>query len=331
MRAALYLRVSTPKQAEKDLSIPDQRRQAANYCAAKGWQVVREYEEPGASATDDKRPVFQAMIDDAPSPETPFDMIVVHSFSRFFRELVPTGMSTRQLALKGVRVVSITQETGDDSQGEMMRHMLATFDWYSSRENAKHTLRAMKLNAEQGFWNGSLPPYGYRAEEAERRGEKIKKRLAVDDAEAAIVRMIFDLHLHGTGTAKLGVKAIADHLNRKGLRYREGRLFSTGLIHRLLKRETNIGRHWFNQMNTKAKTLKPRDEWIEIRVPPIVTEETYLAVQASLAERSPKKTPPRIVNSPVLLTGLAYCATCGGGMQLRTGKSGRHRYYTCST
>ncbi|WP_269084329.1 zinc ribbon domain-containing protein, partial [Acetobacter tropicalis] len=42
-------------------------------------------------------------------------------------------------------------------------------------------------------------------------------------------------------------------------------------------------------------------------------------------------TAPRIVNGPCLLTGLAVCATCGGGMTLRTGKYGRYRYYTCAT
>jgi site-specific DNA recombinase len=64
-RAALYLRVSTARQAEKDLSIPDQRRQAEAYCKAKGWAVAQEFEERGASATDDKRPVFQEMVDTA--------------------------------------------------------------------------------------------------------------------------------------------------------------------------------------------------------------------------------------------------------------------------
>ncbi len=66
-------------------------------------------------------------------------------------------------------------------------------------------------------------------------------------------------------------------------------------------------------------------------MPPIIDAETFEAVQRSLAARNPKKTPPRTVSSPVLLTGLAVCATCGGGMQLRTGKNGRYRYYTCST
>jgi DNA invertase Pin-like site-specific DNA recombinase len=85
-RAALYLRVSTNRQAEHDLSIPDQRRQAERYCEAKGWQIVAEYIEPGQSATDDKRPKFQRMMDAALHGGFPFDVVLVHSFSWFFRD-----------------------------------------------------------------------------------------------------------------------------------------------------------------------------------------------------------------------------------------------------
>jgi DNA invertase Pin-like site-specific DNA recombinase len=61
----------------------------------------------------------------------------------------------------GVRLVSITQELGDDPMSNMIRQIMALFDEYQSKENAKHTLRAMKENARQGFWNGSLPPIGH--------------------------------------------------------------------------------------------------------------------------------------------------------------------------
>jgi DNA invertase Pin-like site-specific DNA recombinase len=55
----------------------------------------------------------------------------------------------------GVRLVSITQELGDDPMSNMIRQIMALFDEYQSKENAKHTLRAMKENARQGFWNGA--------------------------------------------------------------------------------------------------------------------------------------------------------------------------------
>jgi len=58
-------RVSPGRQAEQDFSIPDQRRQPLGYCEARGIEVVAEFVEPGATATDDKRPSFQRMMDEA--------------------------------------------------------------------------------------------------------------------------------------------------------------------------------------------------------------------------------------------------------------------------
>jgi site-specific DNA recombinase len=138
MRTALYLRVSTGRQAENDLSIPDQRRQAEAYCAAKGWTVVREFEERGASATDDKRPAFQDMIDAACRAEDGpgFDVVVVHSYSRFFRDAFKLEFYLRRLQKHGVRVVSMTQETGDDPMSQMVRKILALFDSTRARRTA---------------------------------------------------------------------------------------------------------------------------------------------------------------------------------------------------
>jgi hypothetical protein len=65
MRAALYMRVSTGRQAEHDLSIPDQRSQLKSWCRANGYEVVTEYVEAGSSAGDDRRPGFQQMIERA--------------------------------------------------------------------------------------------------------------------------------------------------------------------------------------------------------------------------------------------------------------------------
>src|ERR1700741_5300784 len=71
-----------------------------------------------------------------------------------------------------------------------MRKVIALFDEYQSKENAKHVIRSMKENARQGFWNGATAPLGYRLVEAERRGTKVKKRLDVDPVEAECVRLI---------------------------------------------------------------------------------------------------------------------------------------------
>ena len=170
MRAALYLRVSTGRQAEGDVSIPSQRDLTSRHCESNGWTVVDEYVEPGASATDDRRPVFQMMLERACDADRPYDVIVVHAFSRFFRDGAAMELTIRKLRRHGVEVISTTQPTGADPSQEMMRQIIGIFDEYTSKENGKNVARAMKENARQGFWNGASPPLGYQVIEAERRG-----------------------------------------------------------------------------------------------------------------------------------------------------------------
>jgi site-specific DNA recombinase len=333
VRAALYLRVSTGRQAENDLSIPDQRRQAKGYCTSRGWEIVADYVEPGVSATDDRRPEFQRMIDAATTKPPAFEAIVVHSFSRFFRDQFQLEFYVRRLAKNGVRLISITQELGDDPMSNMIRQIMALFDEYQSKENAKHTLRAMKENARQGFWNGALPPIGYRiVEAAEQHGHRTKKILEIDPIQAETVRLIFRLAREGDGTSgPMGVKSITKHLNAADVRTRDGGRWGIGAVHKVLTRTTYIGRHRFNTRFWKTRERKPEMEVVEMTVPPIIDAAEFEAVQALLKTRSPALTAPRITSGPTLLTGICFCAGCGMAMTLRTGKGGRYRYYTCST
>jgi site-specific DNA recombinase len=333
IRAALYLRVSTGRQADNDLSIPDQRRQAKAYCASRGWEIAADYVEPGASATDDRRPEFQRMIDAATTKPPAFDVILVHSFSRFFRDQFQLEFYVRRLAKAGVRLVSIRQELGDDPMSNMIRQIMALFDEYQSRENAKHTLRAMKENARQGFWNGALPPIGYRiVEAAEQRGHRTKKSLEIDPIQAETVRSIFRFAREGNGSSgPMGVKSIAKHLNEARIRTRDGERWGVDAVHKVLTRTTYIGRHRFNTKYWKTRERKPEAEVVEMIVPPIIDVAEFEAVQTLLKARSPAMTAPRVVSGPTLLTGICFCAACGGAMTLRTGKSGRYRYYTCCT
>ncbi|MDD4937129.1 MAG: recombinase family protein [Acidiphilium sp.] len=330
LRAALYLRVSTARQAEHDVSIPDQKRQGEAYCASRGYQLVETYVEPGASATNDRRPEFQRMIEAGTSKPAPFDVVIVHSFSRFFRDAFDMEFYVRKLAKNGVKLLSITQEIGDDPVHQMMRQIMALFDEYQSKENAKHVMRALKENARQGFWNGSLPPIGYRVVAAEQRGAKTKKKLEIDPLHADTVRLIYRLALEGDGaTGQMGVKNIVSYLNSRRIFTRDGGRWGIGQVHRILTRRTYMGEHEFNK-RSKTKELKPVSEIVTVPVPPIIDRETFDTVQALLKARNPKVTPSAVISGPTMLIGLIHCAKCGGAMTIRTGKGGRYRYYACS-
>lgn len=336
-RVALYLRVSTGRQADGEVSLPSQRNLTRTFCEREGWAIVDEFVEPGASATGDRRPVFQTLLDRACDQHRPYDVIVVHAFSRFYRNGAEMELTIRRLRRYGVEVVSITQPTGTDPSQEMMRQIIGIFDEYTSKENGRQVTRAMSENARQGFWNGASPPLGYRIVEAEKRGQKIKKKLDIDLVEAETVRLIFRLYLEGdrqTDTPPLGIKELVKWLNARGYTTKRGGTFGVGPIHHILTNSAYVGRWRYNVRSAKTGEKKAESEVVEIAVPALIEEAIFESVKAKLAANNPRVSPVRAISGPILLTGLATCAHCGGGMTQRTGTSSSGRvyaYYTCAS
>lgn len=330
MHVAIYARVSTTRQAENELSIPDQLRQLHEWARSNGHLVVQEYVEPGASATDDRRPIFQQMISDAMLKPSPFEAILIHSLSRFFRDGIEFGIYERKLIKNKVSVISITQPTSDDSGGQMMRRIINLFDEHQSKENSKHVKRAMRENARQGFFNGAVAPFGYQSvttDVAGSRGRK-RKKLAVNESESGILKMIFEIYLGGLEGQQMGCKEIAHFLTKKGLLFR-GKPWTMQQVHKVLANTVSMGEYFSNQRDCKTKEPTPPTEWIKSNVPPIIDAALFEQVRAKRESRSPANSLPRVTNSPTLLTGLLKCA-CGASMTITTGKGGRYRYYKCT-
>jgi site-specific DNA recombinase len=123
-------------------------------------------------------------------------------------------------------------------------------------------------------------------------------------------------------------------MNARGYRTRGGACWGVGQIHALLTNPVYAGQMRFNRVEHKSKRVKPDAELVYCDVPAIITPAMFEKVQTSLNERRPKVVSSRALSGPILLTGLAVCATCSGSMTLRTGTSRTgdiHRYYTCTT
>lgn len=328
-RAVLYARVSTSRQAERQLSIPDQLRQMRDWCQREGYEVCGEFIDEGISATDDRRPSFLRMMEQAYLKPAPFEAIIVHSLSRFFRDHLELGIHDKNLRKNGVKLISITQLTDDDSHGELIRTINAVFDGYQSKETAKHTLRSMQENARQGFYNGSKPPFGFDVQDVRIDDRKdVKKKLVINQEEAEIVRMIFSLYLE---TSK-GVKGIASRLNEQNI-LRRDKQWSTTIVHSILTNVLYKGVRIFNKYHWKTHELKPESEWIVTEIEAIVSEDLFVLVQEKLKSRSPAVSHPKRLSSPRLLTGILKCGICGANMVMATGKGegGTYYYYRCST
>jgi site-specific DNA recombinase len=233
-------------------------------------------------------------------------------------------------------VVSVTQPVGDESEPvqAMMRKVIALFDEYQSKENAKHVIRSMKENARQGFWNGATAPLGYKLR---LRGAVPKSRRSWMWTPSKPRRSSSSTSCICTAMAtrvRSASKGSSNGLNGNGYRTRRGESFGVAPLHKILTNTVYIGQWKFNKTSSRTGQRKPDEEVVTIPVPGLIDRHVFDKVQRQLHARSPRVVAPRVTTGPILLTGLAVCATCKGGMTLRTGTSQNgvvHRYYTCST
>lgn len=330
----IYVRVSTSKQADGGISIPDQLNSLRRFAADNDLDVEEEFADRGRSARSGNRPEFQRMIAACLASPPEAEVILVYTSSRFYRDEAESEVLIRKLARNGVELKSATQDFGSGSTASLVRRISALLDEAASEETAKHVRRGLRENARQGFWCGSRPPLGYRVKDAEKRGVKIKKRLEVDEPRGEIVKTVFRLAIEGDGASgPMGIKAIVLWLNAVGARTDEGRKFSVGRVHRMLHTEAYTGTFFYGRFDTANRRELPENEWIPISIPPLISKEQYARVQRLLWERRPDVTAPRVTNSALILGGIARCKACGATMGLQTGKSHTgmiHRYYTCS-
>jgi DNA invertase Pin-like site-specific DNA recombinase len=327
----LYLRVSTEQQAERGLSLPEQERALRDFCAHRKWRVMDVFIDAGLSGRTDRRPEFQRMIAAASEKPPRFTKVVVYTWSRFFRSVNQALMYAAKLEKLGVDVESMTENFGKGAAGKFGRTNALAAHEYISDMNGENALRGMLENARQGFVNGKVP-YGFRTVEKERRGDKRKMVMEVNPPEAEVVRLVFGLCLEGDGKiGPMGIKRIVEYLNGKGYRLRQGGKFNVKFVDELLRRAAYVGRYVFNVMDNKTRRPKPESEHVIVQCPRVVDDASFSRVQELLTERNPRKTPPRVVNTPILLTGLVRCGCCGAAMVKGTGKSGRYSYYMCST
>lgn len=332
LRVCAYVRVSTEDQVEHGISIPSQIQKIEEFCRAKGWGLVEVVQELGLSGKDIGRPQFNAMLSRATSVARPFDVILVYALSRFARSLAIQTAAFEKLQANGVELASVSESFGKGPNANLMRSMVGAFNQHFSDQSAMNTIRAMNANAAEGFWNGRPPPFGYELATVEKRKDKEKKKLAIREDEAEVVRRVFRLAQHGDGKGPMGVRAIAAWLNTRGYTLRGGR-FSNSNVGAILSRTHYVG-YYFDGKQNEFKEPLPEDQWIEVPCPSIVSDEDFLSVAALRAKRAPRVTPPRVTNGVTMLQAdIARCGQpdCGAGLTTISGKGGQYHYYKCHT
>jgi site-specific DNA recombinase len=326
-RAAIYARVSSEKQAEKDLSIPSQIKALEKYALERGWDIVSRYVDEAESARTANRPAFKEMIGAAKGKDKPFDSILVWKLSRFARNREDSILYKSLLRKRGISVISINEQVDESPAGQLLEGIIEVIDEFYSLNLSQDTVRGMKENISRGFYNGGSVPLGYKGVKV-KVGMAEKTKLEPDEKETPIIKEIFQMAVGGKGG-----KEIAKTLNAKGLRTRADKYFGTTSIYHILKNEVYIGNLvWRSKSKSLGNSNNQKSKDI-ICIPDchtaIISKSDFNRVQRFLIERRPAAQHPRTISSQYLLSGLLYCGKCGSAMTGCWAKSGKYFYYEC--
>lgn len=319
--AVIYTRVSSVRQAEDGLPIASQLEQCRKKAAALGARIVREFADEGISGrTAEHRPEFMKAINYCQEFEVAY--FIVWNSARFARNKIEAPLFKRQLRAKGTKLAYVSNDIDPHTdEGWLSESVMEMMDEFYSRSVSKDTKRSMLKNAADGFFNGGRVPYGYRViEEGKRR------RLAIDDVEAPLVRRIFRIY----SEERVGYREIAIRLNRDGLTKR-GEPWNKKGVGLILTNHRYAGITIFNRRNHQERMTRDRAEWITAQSHEgIIDSALFESVQEIIASRGPVAgiSSPR---SRWAFTGLLYCGLCGTKMKIETatGRSRTYAYYRC--
>ncbi|GFN23796.1 recombinase family protein [Thermanaeromonas sp. C210] len=333
MRAAALYRVSTKKQVKtEEDSIPVQQHLLREYAAERGWELVAEYIEPGVSAyklSSIDRDILQDALREAEAGK--YDVLLVFKADRLSRNSFEYPMVLWRLYRAGVEVIAVADAPGgrklnvDDQMEKLLRFIEG---WQAETESKNTSIRvsqAMLDLARQGKWSGGRPPYGFRLS-----SRKNGLPLEIDLVEADVLKEMVRLYLE----EGVGSKKIAEILNSRGLRTREGKLWRDGRVRDVLQNPIIAGLPAYNRTrpgNTPTSRCRVKDRYDlnnpEIIIPRdedgnprpieeyvIIPLETWLKVMQKMKASARNEEPDaRALDGPALLTGFLKCGYCGRG------------------
>lgn len=349
MIAAIYARKSTDQTgvAEDQKSVTRQLEHARAYAARKSWTVDESsvFIDDGVSGAEfANRPGFLRLMN-ALKPHPAFGVLVMSEESRLGRESIETAFSLKQLVRAGVRVFFYLEDrerTLDSPMDKIMLSLTAFGDEIERERGRQRTTDAMMRKARAGHVCGGRV-FGY--DNVEVPGSHFERR--INEAEAAVVRRIFELSAAGTGftrTAKL-----LNHEHALTPRPQGGRPagWSPSTVRDVLNRSTYRGEVVWNRSRKRnswgqqQQVARPEAEWIVTHRPElrIVDDDVWNAAhdrlrgirQHLMTTNGERPIIHRDCDSKYLLAGHARCAQCGGTLSVVSRQHGRQRkfFYGC--
>lgn len=314
-RVAIYARFSTDLQNAR--SAEDQLRVCRDHALRMGWDVVEVYSDLAISGTTNHRPGLNSLL--AAAEARAFDIVLAEALDRVSRNQADIATIYQRLQFADVRIHTISEA----EVSELHIGMLGTMNALYVKELAAKIRRGQRGAVSRGRVPGGLC-YGYATDNRLLPDGTVDRghRKIVED-EAAIIRRIFAERLAGDST-----KAIAQRLNRDGVRGPRGGLWSSSTLSGSRDRANGIlhnpayaGRIVYNRVrmvkDPVTRQRLSRSNKVDERVEEvaeqlrIIDEADWQAIQADRVARAHipwhRQTRPKH-----MLSGLVRCARCGG-------------------
>ncbi len=164
LRAYGYVRVSNDDEDGNNASIVAQIAAIKDRAKRDDVELIEIFQELNVSGRKLRRPQFDAMMAKATGAgATGGHHLCVYALSRFARRLLTQVNSEHKIEQAGVRLISLTEEFGEDANGQLMRGLFGVFNEKHALDSSIFTRRDRRGNAQSGYFNGGPVPFGYQA------------------------------------------------------------------------------------------------------------------------------------------------------------------------
>jgi len=349
LNVAIYARVSSDRQAKAG-TIDSQVAALKARIASDGEQLPEEqcFIDAGVSGATLIRPQLERLRDRAAMGL--IDRLYVLAPDRLARKYAHQALLLEELQQTGVTVIFLNHAGGVSPEEDLLLQMQGMIAEYERAKIMERNRRGKLHGARHGRVNvlGGAP-YGYRYQRRQLDGAPAQ--YVIDLSQAATVRQIF----HWVGVDRFSIGEVTRRLDAEGIPTATGKAhWDRSVVWGMLQNPAYMGRAAFGKTQVQphrprvrparhsAETPKkascvartPREDWVEIPVPPLVSEALFLAVQEQLEENR-RLARQRRRGARYLLQGLIVCGHCHyayyGKPVSKSAAKGRqcYAYYRC--
>ena len=336
MRAAVYARVSTTRQAQAQ-TIEQQLDRLRVAAAERGWELDDQhvYRDDGYSGARIGLPGLDRLRDHAALAD--LDVMLVTAPDRLARNYVHQVLLIDELAARGCRVEFLDRPMSEDPHDQLLLQIRGAVAEYERTLIAERMRRGRQAKLRAGTllpW--TTAPFGYRLDPERPR---LASAVRVEHGEAALVAQLFDWYLE----PQMTIYRLAARLTELGVPTPTGKpRWNVASVRGILRNPAYAGQAMINRTQVaparrrKSAMLpagpgvshapRPEEDWIAVPVPPVVSEETFAQVQAKLDAN--QQGAARNTRHEYLLRALISCGACRLTCTGRQTAKG-YRYYLC--